>query len=537
MIGRRSTLIFGTQLISRFFGFIFIIILANFWGEYAVTTMGVIGFAMSFLAVFSLIGNLGFDSAHVKRVSEGKNLGTCIGTYISIKVILVSIMVIIILSSIFIWKNILNQNFTDATTESVTFVFILFYVFELLSRIPSYTFTATREIAKRQIVLITQNVTKIPFMILVVLAGANIAAGNKIPPVFEWPSFLLPFRNFLADHAIGSISTAYVLGVFLSLIVGLYLLRKYPIKKPTKEMINSYTYFAFPAMLLSVITIISTNIDKIMIGYFWTSMEVGYYFTVQQILEAVTIISVAVGTVLFPTLSNFHSANNHSKIKQITHQAERYVSMVIMPVGIVIIVLVEHFIRIILNEAFLPASSVLVILTFYALLGGLTMPYNSLIRGVNRPGITAKIGFVMCSTNIILNLLFIPKNGLLSFAGINGPTGAAIATTISCLIGFIAARIASKKLTNIKIFQKHTPKHIIAGVVMGITLYYTSNLVEIFRFYHLILFSLFGLSIYLSLLYIFKEFNKKDFLFFIDLLHPKKMFNYVSSELKNNKHK
>ena len=43
---------------------------------------GIIGFAMGFVGLFTILTDLGFNSAHIKRVSEGKDMGTCIGTYL-----------------------------------------------------------------------------------------------------------------------------------------------------------------------------------------------------------------------------------------------------------------------------------------------------------------------------------------------------------------------------------------------------------------------------------------------------------------------
>ena len=41
-----------------------------------------------------------------------------------------------------------------------------------------------------------------------------------------------------------------------------------------------------------------------------------------------------------------------------------------------------------------------------------------------------------------------------------------------------------------------------------------------------------GLGVYLGILFVLKEFNKKDLNFFLDILHPIKMLKYASSELK-----
>ena len=51
-------------------------------------------------------------------------------------------------------------------------------------------------------------------------------------------------------------------------------------------------------MLLSVTGVISTNVDKVMLGYFWTFKEVGYYFSVHLIGFALVGVAVYVG-VLF----------------------------------------------------------------------------------------------------------------------------------------------------------------------------------------------------------------------------------------------
>jgi hypothetical protein len=41
-----------------------------------------------------------------------------------------------------------------------------------------------------------------------------------------------------------------------------------------------------------------------------------------------------------------------------------------------------------------------------------------------------------------------------------------------------------------------------------------------------------GALIYLGTLFLLREFGKEDLYFFLDLLRPKKMLTYISSELK-----
>jgi len=528
MIARKSFLIVASRILVQFIGWIGLVVLAKLWGNFAPDALGIIGFAMAFIAMFDIISDLGFYQAHIKRISEGKDLGTCIGTFAAIKILLTTLMVSVVLLAIFIWKNLFKNDFYDATTESVVYVIILYYVFANLCQIATTTFEARKEIAKREVTYLFECI-KTPLMIMVAFAG--VTAVNISSPII-WPQLLQPIREFVASHAVGSLAMTYVFAVLASLIVGLWLLRSYPIKKPSWKLGGEYVSFALPIMLISIIGVISINIDKIMIGYFWTSTEVGYYFSVQQIIQMIMIFHIAVGTVLFPTFSEFHAKRDFKKIKEAVYTSERYTSMVMVPPVIFIIIFTYPIVGTLLSSAFYPAASTLIVLALYVFILSLIRPLSALISGINKPTIGAKIGVVMCSINIVLNYLFIPKNGFLYYFGVCGPVGAAFATLFSGLFGFILFRYTIRKLVGVKIIYTHILRHIIAGLVMALALYPLSISMPTIQWYYLIVFAFMGLGIYLGVLYIIKEFNKKDFNFFLDLLRPKEMVRYMASELR-----
>jgi O-antigen/teichoic acid export membrane protein len=206
--------------------------------------------------------------------------------------------------------------------------------------------------------------------------------------------------------------------------------------------------------------------------------------------------------------------------------------MVAIPLITFVIIFPKPIINIVLSSAFFPAASTLAMLAVYVFVFSLTWPYSSLIIGINRPDIAAKIGVGMCVVNIGLNYLFIPQWGLLSPFGIYGPVGAATATAMSQLVGFVGLRVAARRLTGMKLMQTNTPRHIVGGIVMGIGLYYLNSLIPLVRWYHLIGFALVGIAVYVGVLFIIREFKKRDLKFFLDLAHPVGMLEYIKSELK-----
>ena len=356
-LARKSLLITTSKVIAQFVGWIGLAVVAKLWGGFAPEAIGIVGFAMSFIAMFDLIADLGFYQAHVKKVSEGKDLGTCIGTFAAIKILLTSLMVLVVVLTIFIWKNVFHNKFYDATTETVVFVVLIYYVLADLTQIATVTFEAKKEIAKRELTYIFECI-KTPLMILVAVAGVGTIA--TIQPAIPWPDLLSPLQKFLAHHAIGSLAMTYVFAILASFLVSLWLLRKYPIKKPQWELGKEYAMFALPIMLISVIGVISVNIDKIMLGFYWTSTEVGYFFSMQQIMQMLMILHIAVGTVLFPTFSEYHTKNDFAKITDAMSVSERYISMVMIPPVVVFTVFAHPVIGIVLSEAFYPAASTLI---------------------------------------------------------------------------------------------------------------------------------------------------------------------------------
>jgi len=529
MIARKSFLIVSSQFFARFLGWVGLFILAKLWGDHAPVALGYIGFAMAFLTLFHLIAKFGFLEAHVKRISEGKDLGTCIGTYAAIKILFTGLMILTVVVAIFLLEILFHEQFLDEANKSIIYIFLIYYVFLNLKEIPMQTFSGKKEIVKRQITWVTENIIKIPLTILVALAGVS-AVG--ITPIVIWPQSLQSLQQFLADHPTGSLAMTYVFGGVASFLVGMWLLRKYPLKKPSWKLSKSYFSFGIPITIISLIVVISINVDKVMIGFFWTQAEVGYYYTVQQLSEVTVILSTALGIVLFPTLSEYHTANNFKGLIKTTHQAERYISMVTIPITVLIIIFAEPIIYFMLSGAFKPAILVLRIIAIYAFILGVMKPYSSLIAGMNKPYVAAKIGITMCTVNIALNYLFIPKGGVLSPFQMDGAAGAAIATLISMLVGLFGFQLAAKKTINMKILQRHIPLHIIAGVCMGILLYFTSQLLTpSVYWYHLLGYVGIGITIYFGMMFILKEFKKQDFDFFCNIIHPKKMMKYIKSEM------
>jgi len=470
---------------------------------------GIIGFAYGFVALFSFFGDIGFSAAHVKRISEGKNLATCIGTFASIKIILTGIFAGSVFAFFGIWKYVMGRGFESPLHEQAIYVMLAYFVLYTLSQTMITTFNAKKEVTKSEIPLFFYNIVRIFATIIVAYTGMGVLA----------------------------LAYTYVLGEIVHFILAYLLFRKYPVGKPSKKYIKSYTSYAFPIAIASISAVIMTNIDKVTIQLFWGSQQVGEYFAVYNLAQFLIIFSTAVGTLLFPTISEHFANKNLGAIRDITLKAERHLSMITFPIIILMVVLATPIIFILLSAKYEPALHVLQITPFFILFAVMLNPYEKQLSGMNMPKIVRNRIVLMMVINVILDLLLVPNDirsiGLYNLPGL-GATGAAIGTVVSYFIALIYTRYTAFKLVKIK-GNYSVILHGIAAAVMGLIIYYITDYghyITITRWYHLVIISLFGLAIYYGILYLLREFKKEDFWFYIDTLNIKKMVQYIKEEFR-----
>jgi O-antigen/teichoic acid export membrane protein len=507
LIARKSFLVFLNMVAGGLLGYVAMFFILRYMGP---EDYGIIGFGLAFVGLFAFITDLGFNRAHIKRISEGMDLDKCLGTFIVVKLVLISIMVGAVLLSIFSWKFIIGRGFETAEHEGILYIFLVYYAILSLIGIPITTFSARRETAK------------------------------QILPGFLEPTIRVPLTLIVALGSFGvfALAGAYVLGVIASLIIALFLFRKYPIGKFDLKIFRSYYKFALPIAIASSVGIIITNIDKVMLQLFWGARFVGYYFTVQRLTGFLIIISSAITILLFPTLSKHHGKKEYNEIRKLTLSSERYISLIIIPCSIFIIIFSKSLLNLLNVEVAANAATTLRILVVYSTLYCFTAIFMSQIVAIDRPDIALKIALSGTIINICLNILFIPKDiqslGIVLYG--YGIEGAALATTITFIYSYIVCKYSIYKLTR----TKSNPRiilHLLGGLIMGIILYFIDTSFNIIRWYEIGLMFICGIGIYLGFLYLIKEFKKDDFNLFINIINPREMMRYIFFELKGKKRK
>ena len=530
MIARNSLLVLLNTLVGAILGFVALKFIALYMG---VRTVGQLDFALGLVAIMSVVTDLGFNQAHVKRVSEGMEVEEALSFYIWFKLLttlgFIALGIGLVAYAIFIQRQVLE----DSTAATLAFL-LAFQTLKGVQTVGVQTFDGRREIAKTQLSLLAENITRVGLS----LAFALLYGGSVLG-VGPFKGVTLPatLSNWLRSDPSATLAVAAVFGALVSVAFVISFLVRYKIqfRRPTKETWASYWRFARPIFFLYVVTLVAAQLDKVIVGFFGRDVDVGLLGGATRIAQLVTMASGALGVVLFPFISDLHARKDEKGLRKAVHLAVRYNSMVLFPVSLFIVLFSGPILQIILAGSFSPAQRMLSILAASALVHGIVIPIGTILVAMDHPEVASRIGVVISASNIVAMLILVPaQTPLYSGFGLKGE-GAAIALLFSNLLSLGLVLFYLQRLWTLNILRE-MPMHLLAALAsntVGFSLfgYYFSYSPSIGTPLLLGL-ALLVIGLYLGLLYLLREFRKEDMSFFTDLISPSKLTDHVRRDLR-----
>ena len=505
MYARKTILIMGSTILTNFIGYLSWYFITN---NIPQSFVGSVGFAIAYLGFFGIVVDLGFTSAHIKRISEGKDEAKCIGTYTFIKIVLLTAFVVLALASIWGYRNVYpRRDFANSYDESVIHLMLIWAIMSNLASIIVNTYLGKQQVAKAQAVIV---------------GAAVVQALTTI--------FIVTRTNDVHMFA-----STWVVGGAASLGFGILLLGRVRISLPSREYLLSYLKYALPMMLVIGAAPLVLFLDKMMIKLFNTNVDVSIYWNAQKFAALPEAIANSVISVLFPAISSMVSTGMISRVKEITRTAERYLSMFMVPAAFFLIAVATPFVVIFSDVSYESSGLILAILMGWVILKTLSKPYQVHFGGFNRPVYAMYLSLVFIPLNVLLNLIFIPQSLFgIPLLGL-GAVGAALASFTGAIVYYLMIRFLSYRLVPIGI-NVSVIKHLIAGMIMAGSLYLLQHYVySIDRFYDVIFFAIIGSAIYLAVIWAMGEFRRKDIEFILETMNVGKMFGYLRDELLGRK--
>lgn len=230
-----------------------------------------------------------------------------------------------------------------------------------------------------------------------------------------------------------------IVGVVITFLIGHFLFLSFLVSLLLREKIELLTKIDFqflvnalksglPYAALTFLGLIYFRIDQILLTYLRSETETGFYGAAFRFLDAVQFIPIAVSTALFPTFARLHQTQVLT-LKKVYFRT----LLILAPIGILItaflFVAATPIIHLIYGESYQPSILALKILSLTIFFMFINIPGAHLLFASEK--FLKQVVIISILTmffNIITNIIFIPKYGLVAASSI---------TIISEILSFV----------------------------------------------------------------------------------------------------
>jgi O-antigen/teichoic acid export membrane protein len=135
----------------------------------------------------------------------------------------------------------------------------------------------------------------------------------------------------------------------------------------------------------------------------------------------------AIYTTYFPAISSFHGAGDMDRLRNTTERVMAFTMIIMAFIPLAMMAIAPWIIGLLYGEEFLPAVAPFMVLSVWGLVRPVGLLAMAIPQSMNRPSVGAGAMGLTAVLNVVLNAIMIPIYGMM---------GAALATTVSYIIGF-----------------------------------------------------------------------------------------------------
>ena len=381
---------FGGQFFSLFVSFFVGTWVARYLGP---TNFGTVSYILAFVGMFGFIADLGITSTiNRELVKNPDQRDELLGVGFGLKILggsaafIITVIGALFLSTTPLIKILVIVYSTIFISQAFNIIIVFFQ-----AKVASQYYVYAQISA-----IITSSFLKI----ILILLGKGII----------W--LIVIYTLDLVWQAIGYVHIYHKLGFHM---------RQWKFRA---DLAKKIWHDSWPLMLSSAAAYIYLRIDQVLIGHMLDTKAVGYYAAAVKIAEIIYFIPGIICASLFPAIIN---AKKTSALLYHQRLVRLYLLLFLSAIAISLpLSLLSHWvITLLFGESFAPAAQILTIYTWSSVGLFLGTAMSQYLMAENLTKVIFAANIIAMVTNIILNLVLIPKIGL---------SGAALATLISYFV-------------------------------------------------------------------------------------------------------
>lgn len=466
LIVKTTSAVGSTQIVQLVLKYVFTLLAvrllgAVYYGQYVIS--------QTVIQIVSLVSLFGLDRGLIKQVAHHRSLGQNKEAEQSIifgfRISILSGLVFaagLYLSSSFLAEDI----FRDPSLDILFRLIALSIPFLNLVNMYYATFQASKNVTRRAI----NEFVILPVTLIIYLILFHFFIRSAIALIL----------SFVASYI-----TAFFLAFFQSEKVRI-------IKKTTinKEVKREYINFSLPVLLSSSLNYVRSSTDTLLLGILSTSASVGIYAVASRLGTFVALPLLAFNMIFSPMISEIYAKNDIERLRKNYHSITKLILIISLPVFAILTLFAVPILNI-FGKEFTDASIVLIIICAGQLINTSVGLSGQIIMMTGNQMITLYNSILLIVLSVVLNILLIPKLGII---------GAAVSNAACVSIINVIELFQIKKYIGIHPYSRSFFKPILAVAGAALTTYILKMFIEVNILASLLL-VIFFVSIYILFLW------------------------------------
>lgn len=420
-LGQSSFVYLLSRIVASVISFFATLYFTRLLGE---TVYGYFAITLALVSWFSIVKDVGFGQAIIKRMSEGEEPDAYLTAGATIQMALIFPLVIGIL--------VFQPEINEYVGQPVAGFVALLLIISIFKGIVNSSLKGTHRVHIYAVLSTASDLVQSVCMVALVFLGWRLT-------------------GMLSGYALGSAIIA---------LVGVWVVRPRPVRPRREHFTKLWNYAKF-SWLGSMRSKTFSRTDILVLGFFASAGLTGIYAISYTLATFLEIFGNAINNVLFPEMSKKSARGEMGKIGSLTNDALTFSGLFLIPGAVGAAVLGDRILRV-YGAGFGKGHWILVILLIALFIYTYTKQLLNTLNAIDRPDLAFRANGLFIGANIVLNFVLVWAIGWY---------GAAIATAISTTFGFGTAYYYVRQLVPLNFPFLEVLYQASAAGVMGVVVY------------------------------------------------------------------
>lgn len=234
---------------------------------------------------------------------------------------------------------------------------------------------------------------------------------------------------------------------------------------------SSRTLLTFGSVVTlgTMATVVYEWTDKLMLTASNPIEDVAYYTIAYGMVALPLLIPRAISTTYFPAISALYGSGDMDRFRSTTERVMAFTMIIMAFIPFGMMAIAPWVVGVLYGEEFLPAVAPFMVLSVWGLFRPIGLLAHAIPQSMNRPSVGAAAMGLTAVLNVVLNAVMIPLYGMM---------GAALATTLSYLIGFSYLTNVSMRMAGARFPWAPVSKAVVSAAVAAVVMHVAFLLLE-----------------------------------------------------------